>query len=112
MLVIYKKKYSLLPEDIFNLAVELGALTYQHAYFVDPRMCEAVASYGDTGITKVVGDINRTLASLIPYHSKSALRGYGDRESQTMFKQAKNPLKKALLVKKDRYERNRFFNSA
>jgi len=106
-----QKKYSLLPEDIFNLAVELGALTYQHAYFVDPRMCEAVASYGDTGITKVVGDINRTLASLIPYHSKSALRGYGDKESQTMFKQA-NPLKKALLVKKDDYERSLFFNSA
>ena len=106
-----QKKKDLLPKDISGLAVELGALTYQHAFFVDPRMCEAVASYGDTKITKVVRNINKIMASLIPYHSTFALKGYGDKKSQTMFKQA-NPLKKALLVKKDDYERSLFFNSA
>ncbi|GAB4219600.1 MAG: hypothetical protein Fur009_6500 [Candidatus Microgenomates bacterium] len=103
-----KESYSL--ENIKSLSMELGALTYQHAYFVDPRMCEAVASFGDTGITKVVGDINRIFASLIPpYHQNFALKGYGDTESQSMFKQA-NLFQKALLIKKDNYNRKHFFN--
>lgn len=31
--------------DIQNMASELGALTYQHAFFVDPGMGEAAASF-------------------------------------------------------------------
>jgi len=107
---ILRTNQNLLPQDISNLAVELGALTYQHAYFVDPRMCEAVASYGDTGITKIVGLVNKTAASIIPHHHTLALKGYGDRKSQSMFKNAEL-FQKALLVKKVDYKRNRFFNS-
>lgn len=105
-----QKNVNLLPQDISNLAVELGALTYQHAYFVDPRMCEAVASYGDTGITKVVGSINRIVTSFIPYHNTLALKGYGDKKSQSMFAKAEL-FQKTLLVKKDDYKRERFFSS-
>jgi hypothetical protein len=92
------------------LAVELGALTYQHAYFVDPRMCEAVASFKDTGITKVVGGFNKLAAHSIPCHDTLALKGYGDRKSQTMFETA-DSYRKALLVKKKGYKREDYFNS-
>lgn len=30
-------------------ALILGAITYQHAYFVDAAVCEALASFEDTG---------------------------------------------------------------
>ena len=73
-------------------------------------MCEAVASYGDTETTKIVGLINKTVTSVIPYHDTLALKGYGDKRSQSMFSNA-GLFQKALLVKKADYKRDRFFNS-
>lgn len=103
-----KDKNKLSPNDIIKSATILGALTYQHAYFVDPRMCEAVASFQDSGITSIIGSINKTAASLIPSPTLS-LKGYGDKKSQYMFGRAR-PFQKALLVKKDDYKREVFFN--
>jgi len=105
------EKQEISTVDLSGLAVVLGALTYQHAYFVDPRMCEAVASFGDTGITKVVGAVNRSATYFIPNHDTLALKGYGDRESQAMFRAA-DPYRKALLVRKECYERRYYFNSS
>lgn len=96
------------PENIRSLATQFGALTYQHAYFVDPRMIEAVASFMDTGLTRVIGGINRTVTTIIPNHSTFALKGYGDRKSQQMFEHS-DPFHKALLVKRDNYHREQFF---
>lgn len=95
-------------EEIQKRAVQFGALTYQHAYFVDPRMCEAAASYKDTGMTRIVGFVNRSFSSLIPYHSTLALKGYGNEKDQSMFKKAP-PFHKALLVKRRNYRRDQFF---
>ena len=86
----------------------VGALTYQHAYFVDPRMCEVAASFMDTGITRVIGDINRVMTTMIPGDSRVALKGYGDKKSQSMFEQS-DLFHKALLVKRDDYRREQFF---
>ena len=87
-------------EDIAHLASELGALTYQHAYFVDPRMIEAVASFQDTGITKFVGSINRIAALTIP-HETFSLKGYGDKKSQNMFLKAEpKPADKNICISK------------
>lgn len=99
-----------LAEDVSKLAVELGAFTYQHAYFVDSRMAEAVASYGDTGLTRIVGLVNRTVSLCIPYHDTLSLKGYGDEESQSMF-QGAGIFSKALLIKKANYNRDVFFRS-
>ncbi|MBI2325804.1 hypothetical protein HYU91_00235 [Candidatus Collierbacteria bacterium] len=96
------------PENIRSFSTQLGALTYQHAYFVDPRMIEAVASFMDTGATRVIGDINRVMAGMIPYHSTFALKGYGDRKSQKMFERS-DLIHKALLVKREDYRREQFF---
>lgn len=104
-----QQKQNISPEDISRLASELGALTYQHAYFVDPAMCEAAASYGDTGIIRIIGIINRTAASFIPIPN-SVLKGYGNRELQSMFETA-NPFQKALLVKKGEYNRKEYFSN-
>lgn len=103
-----EEKQEVSPTDISSLAVKLGALTYQHAYFVDPRMCEAVASFGDTGITRVVGAVNRAATFFIPYHDTLALKGYGDKKTQRMFETA-TLLQKSLLVKKEDYRRDIFF---
>ncbi|MCX7928931.1 MAG: hypothetical protein N2558_04615 [Patescibacteria group bacterium] len=93
------------------MATGIGALTYQYAYFVDPRMCESAASYQDTNITRVVGHTNKTLASAIPYHDTLSLKRYQDKKSQSMFQNA-GMFQKALLVKKANYNRNRFFPSS
>lgn len=103
-----QERHDLLPDEISKLAVELGALTYQHAYFVDPRMCEAVASYGDTGITRTVGLVNRSLAKFIPNNERLPLRGYGDKEYQSIFGRA-SLLQKALLVKSREYSPRSFW---
>lgn len=102
-----KDKTEQLPANISDSAKILGALTYQHAYFVDSRMCEAVASYNDNKTTKIIGKINSIVASIFPYPTFH-LKGYGDKNSQNMFKQA-DPLRKALLVKRRDYDRNKFF---
>ena len=104
-----RERENISAQDIANLSVPLGALTYQHAYFVDPRMCEAVASFGDSGSTRLIGKFNRMAASLIP-HDTLASKGYGDIISQSMFKNA-TLFQKALLVRKDGYKRQDFFNS-
>lgn len=38
---------SLSESEVKECSWMFGALTYQHAYFVDPGMCEAVASFND-----------------------------------------------------------------
>jgi hypothetical protein len=106
---VLKNKENLTPADISEQSVWLGALTYQHAYFVDPCMCEAVASYKDEGITRIIGSVNRALATPIPYKILS-LKGYGDKKCQGLFEQA-GLIKKALLIRSLDYRREEFFNS-
>ena len=43
-----------------------AALTYQHAFFVDPGLCEAVASAFDSGLLAVNHALNRTVGFFIP----------------------------------------------
>lgn len=102
------EKEGLSPNEIMLQSTVLGALTFQHAHFVDARMCEAVGSFENVGITKAVGHYNRAVSSLIPYHANLALKGYGDRESQSMFKQA-GMQGKALLIRRTYYSREQFF---
>lgn len=102
------EKEGLSPDDIIAQKTVLGALTFQHAPFVDARMCEAVGSFADEGITKAVGHYNRAVSSLLPYHSNLYLKGYGDRKSQEMFQRAEMQ-GKALLVRKADYSREQFF---
>lgn len=102
------EKEGLSPNEIMLQSTVLGALTFQHAHFVDARMCEAVGSFENVGITKAVGHYNRAVSSLLPYHSNLYLKGYGDRKSQEMFQRAEMQ-EKALLVRKADYSREQFF---
>lgn len=83
-----------------------GALTYQHAYFVDPGMCEAVASVGDHGTTLVVDNVNRWFATLIP--GEQFLEGYANPDWQKKFQES-DDTHKALLVKKSEYNRSTYW---
>ncbi len=85
-----------------------GALTYQHAYFVDPGMCEAAASYGDYGVTLVIDNYNEWFAKLL-IPGVQSLEGYSNPVWQDKFKNA-NDSKKALLVKSSDYDRNKFWS--
>jgi hypothetical protein len=88
-----------------------GALTYQHAYFVDAGMCEAVASNGDTGFLAINDHYNRLIGTVIP--GRQYLDGYKNTEDQNTFAAA-NMVGKALLVTKHDYwvDRNLYWQSA
>jgi len=94
-------------------AAELGALVYQHAYFVDPGMCEAAASFGDRGFTRLVTGLNGVAgrAGLGKLPGAGYLTGYGNKKMQAQFRAA-DSWKKALLVTKANYDRAKFFNDA
>ena len=91
-------------------ASALGALVYQHAYFVDPGMCEAAASHGDRGFTRLVTGLNglagRALLGRLP--GGAYMSGYGNKKMQQQFGAA-SPWKKALLVPRAGYDRKVFF---
>ena len=88
----------------------LGALVYQHAYFVDPGMCEAAASYGDRGFTRLVTGLNGLAGrgGLGRLPGMSYMAGYGNKKMQQQFRLA-SPWKKALLVPKAGYDRTNYF---
>ncbi len=89
---------------------ELGALVYQHAYFVDPGMCEAAASYGDRGFTRLVTGLNGLAgrAGLGKMPGAEYMSGYGNKGMQGQFLRAL-PWQKALLVPRGQYNRDKFF---
>lgn len=95
------------PEKISEVSHILGALTYQHAYFVDPAMCEAAASFEDEGLLKVLHMYNRLVGGTLPIN-KNPYIGYGNKKLQEVFAEA-TPEKKALFVKAEEYDRNTFF---
>ncbi len=88
----------------------LGALVYQHAYYVDPGMCEAAASHGDRGFTRLVTGLNGLAGrgGLGRLPGMSYMAGYGNKKMQQQFRQA-SPWKKALLVPKASYDRANYF---
>ncbi len=85
-----------------------GALTYQHAYFVDPATAEAAASFRDRGnFLKVLHLANRTVGTyLIP--GDNPMRGYGNTAMQKMFMEAPFD-RRAILEKKSQYQREKHF---
>lgn len=98
----------LTAEQVKEFSWMFGALTYQHAYFVDPGMCEAAASYRDRGAPYVVGTINRWFATLFMPKTQF-LEGYTNPEWQQKFQKADN-IHKALLVKSSDYDRNSYWS--
>lgn len=86
---------------ILENAALLGALTYQHAYFVDPALCEAVASFGNHGSIWLVEELNSLVGKyVIP--KETIYRGYLNGEYQALF-EAASGAQKALLVKRKEY---------
>jgi hypothetical protein len=87
-----------------------GALTYQHAYFVDPGMIEAVGSYKNTGaFLKGTLELNHYFGRFfIP--GEDAMEGYMDTKAQALFAGASRE-QKALFVRKADYNREQFFAS-
>ncbi len=92
--------------DVNKNALMLGSVLYQHAYYVDPLICEAVASTNDEGFTRLNGALNRVVGILIP--GDQYIEGYGWREAQDAFGRA--PVdRKTLLIKKEGYQREEYF---
>lgn len=94
-------------EQIKDVAWMLGALTYQHAYYVDPGMCEAAASFHDTGFVWVTGEVNQWFSKLL-IPGEQFLEGYNNTDWQIAFKIA-DAKHKALLIKKTDYDRHKYF---
>lgn len=94
-------------QEIARNSLKFGSILYQHAYYLDPLMCEAAASTSDSGFAKINGAVNRFVALyLIPY--EQVLEGYGWKDAQDAF--AKAPLEnKAMFVKKSDYSREKCF---
>lgn len=94
-------------QEIAKNSILLGALTYQHAFFIDPGICEAVASYKDQGHIALIDTYNRFWGFLIP--GEDYLEGYGNSVLQKLFQEGALE-KKALLIKKSDYHgRTKFF---
>lgn len=87
--------------QVENKAGLLGAITYWHAFYVDPGMCEAVASSGNDGHIRIVNALNRFLGTLL-IPGRDPLEGYGNKKYQDLFARA-SLQHKVLLVRKDAY---------
>lgn len=96
-----------IEEVIGRFSWLLGALTYQHAYFVDSGMCEAVASFRDSGVLNILHQANR-YAGLLFIPGEDPLEGYANERYQELFRNA-GQAQKALLVRKIEYSREGFF---
>lgn len=88
---------------VMKFARIFGALTYQHAYFVDPGICEAVASNGDFGFLAANDYYNRFVGNLIP--GRQYLDGYKNEDYQRVFFSA-SQVGKAFFVKAADYNAN------
>lgn len=87
--------------EVQDAAVILGAITYQHAYFVDAAVCEAIASFEDEGAFLVFNSfLNRVFGLMLP--GRQALEGYLNQDIQEKVAAA-DPLKVALMIKKSEY---------
>lgn len=95
-------------EAVKRFSWVLGALTYQHAYFVDPAMCEAVASYKDRGVVHIINQFNHMVSFLLLPGNNGA-RGYADVDAQKLFRNA-NSVQRSLLVPAGVYQREVFFS--
>lgn len=93
--------------EVERNALMLGSVLYQHAYFVDPLICEAVASTKDTGFVGINGLLNRTVGLIIP--GDQFIEGYGWLAAQKAFGRAEKE-KKALLIRKKDYQRREYFS--
>ncbi|KKU10032.1 MAG: hypothetical protein UX13_C0022G0003 [Candidatus Woesebacteria bacterium GW2011_GWB1_45_5] len=105
----FLSKPALSGTEVFENAWVFGALTYQHAYFVDPGMCEAIASYKDRDVTLVVDQVNRWFFTLfVP--GTQILEGYANPLWQEHFRSA-DDMHKALLVKSSEYNKDTYWAS-
>jgi hypothetical protein len=94
-------------DEIIKNSLKFGSILYQHAYYLDPLMCEAAASTNDTGFAEFNGTINRFVA-LYVIPGEQVLEGYGWKEAQTAF--AKAPMEnKAMFMNKANYNRKKCF---
>jgi hypothetical protein len=85
-------------------AMILGAITYQHAFYLDPGIGEAIGSLKDTDwFMQVNGFLNRNVALAVP--GRQFLEGYGNRNYQKLVEEA-DPLHMAMLTDKKSYDRN------
>jgi hypothetical protein len=83
-------------------AMILGAITYQHAFYLDPGIGEAIGSFEDTDLfMQVNGFLNRNFALAIP--GRQYLEGYGNRNYQKLVEEA-DPLHMAMLTDKKTYD--------
>lgn len=93
------------PPDVNQVkksALILGAITYQHAYFVDAAVCEAIASFEDTGAFLLLNHfLNRNVGLMLP--GKQALEGYKNKKMQETLRTA-DPITMALMLSKAVYE--------
>lgn len=98
-------------QDVEKLAKILGAITYQHAYFVDPAICEAIASYEDSGaFLNISHFLNRNFGLMLP--GNQPLEGYKNLKMQKKIIDA-NPIKMALMITKKKYaeQKDTYWNS-
>ena len=94
-------------DEIDRNSLKFGSILYQHAYYLDPLMCEAAASINDTGLSKINGAVNRFVAKhIIPY--EQVLEGYGWKEAQEAFDKASFENKTMFMSKKN-YSRVKCF---
>lgn len=101
------EKENLTIKEVNEHAWMFGALTYQHAYFIDPGICEAVASYGDEGATWAIDEYNRWFATLL-LPGRQFFEGYENPKWQEKFKKA-DDTHKAMLVKSEDYNFNTYW---
>lgn len=95
-------------QTIRENAILLGAIAYQHAYYVDPGMCEAIASFKDEGLFLQFNSfLNRNFGLMLP--GRQAFEGYMNREWQEIARKA-NPLQLTLMVKKEVYDKDPTFH--
>ena len=109
---MFRRAEKLIKDPRANLAKYsrlLGALTYQHAYFVAPGICEAVASFGDRAALRAMDHYNRAWGILIP--GETYLEGYGNKKWQTGWAKAL-PDRKCLLIRKSAFNRREFFSAS
>lgn len=95
-------------EQTRRMAIVLGSITYQHAYFVDAARCEALASFNDAGAFLTFSHfLNRTVGLLVP--GSQPLEGYNNSGMQDQLMQA-DPLTLSLLTPKHSYDPDTYWD--
>jgi hypothetical protein len=98
----YEYKNQLIKDN----AMLFASFAYQHAFFVDSMLCEAVASFHNKGwFLKFIIILNRLIGWLIP--GPNHFEGYGNKQLANAFALLP-PQKKALLIAKADYNRKEY----